>query len=507
MLRKLAALLLALVLLLSWTPALMEEASLPVMAGYEDQDSYRVWSNNLFFQRMEKLSGQSFQYLQYKGEEAWATAKAEMLKPDAQLPDVLFKSGLSPAETMQMLDGGVLIDLKPLLREHAPNLTKILEENPDSLQMITMPDGRIGALPYINLSSTQNSIWINQEWLKALKLDMPTTAEEFRATLEAFRLKDPNRNGSKDEMPLSFMGAYDLKYLAHAFGLIANDYNVFAKDGKVAFMPLESGFRAFIRYCRDLYKAGLIDKDGFSTADSLRRVTDAKATVRTGALFAPLPGNLLPTEWSSQYAVMPPLQHEGRQMYRSIAPRAVPGCFAITSACKDPASMLKWVDYLYSPEGAILAFAGVEGQDYLLDGDGSWRKTQSATQNSFLDEVTVATGTTPPGVSNDAFQRRYGDSVILKLTEEIDKTAAISTDPFPPYSLSYEQQARLDPMQRAIGRYVDESIARFVLGKWEATDDAFKRFEDELQALGVQEFLAFWQEVLRQTKEVDLAIP
>ena len=507
MFRKTAAWLLALMLMLPLTFALAEEMTGPVMAGYEDQDSFRVWANNLFFQRMEKISGQPFQYLQYKGMEAWDRAKAEMLKPDAQLPAVLFKAELSPAETMELLDQGVLIDLKPLIREHAPHLLALLEANPDTLRMITLPDGRIGALPYINLNSTQNIIWINQEWLKLLKLDMPTTAEELKAVLTAFKQKDPNRNGSSDEMPLSFMGAYDLKYLAHAFGLTANDYNVFERGGQAVFMPTEPAYRDFVRYCRQLYAEGLIDKDGFATADTLRRVTDAKATPKIGALLAPLPGNLLPTEWSGNYAALKPLVFDGKQVYRSIAPRAVPGCFAITRAAEDPASMLRWVDYLYSDVGAILAFAGVEGQDFLVDGDGSWRKTQSATQNSFLDDVTIATGSTPPGVSNEAFQRRYSDPLIKRISEEIDKVAAVSADPFPPYSLDRAQEQRIDPLQRQIGRYVDESLARFVLGEWETTDEQFQRFEAELEALGLKEFMAFWQNVLTGTKEVDLAIP
>lgn len=507
MLKRILSLMLALALCLSALTALSEGTALPVMAGYEEQDSLRDWGSNLFFQRMADITGQRFEYRQYKGIESWNAAKRAMLAPGADLPDLLFKAGLTPAETMEMLDMGVLIDLKPLLRENAPNLYRLLQENPDCLQMITLPDGRIGALPYLNLSPTQNALWIHSGWLDTLKLGLPATAEDLEAALRAFKEKDPNRNGKQDEVPLAFIGAYDLKYLAHAFGLAANDYNLFVRDGQLRFMPLEPEFRAFIRWCRGLYENGLLDKDGFTTADTIRRVTDAKAAQRYGAMCGPLPSNLVPAEWVKDYVALPPLAYEGGQVYRRVAPRAVPGTFAITSAAREPEKLLQWVDYLYGEAGSILAFAGLEGQDYLIDGDGTWRKTQSASQQSFLDEATIASGSSAPGVTNDAFQRLYSDPSVRRVSEEIDKVSLIATDPFPPYSLSAGRQAEIDPLQRAIGRYVDESIARFVLGEWPADDAQFQVFEATLQELGLPRFLAFWQAVLDEMKEVSLELP
>lgn len=507
MLNRWKALALAIMMLGALTPALAEEAALPVMAGYEEEGSYRDWSANLFFQRMQARSGQAFTYQQYRGYDSWQKAKAALLEPGAELPSVLMKASLSPSETIRLLDAGVLIDLKPLLRESAPHLTGLLEAHPDSLQMITLPDGRIGALPYISESATQNCMWINTAWLATLKLAMPATAQELEEVLRAFRENDPNRNGSKDEVPLAFLGTYELKYLAHAYGLIANDYNVYAEGDEARFMPSEPAFKDFILWCRRLYSEGLLDKDGFVTADSLRRVTDAKATQRYGIVLGPLPTNLLPNEWISDYAVLPPLKYEGRQVYRNVAPRTVPGTFAITSACEDPARMLRWVDYLYSPEGAILAFAGHEGEDYLIDGDGTWRKTQGAMQSSFIDQATIASGSTPPGTSNEAFQTRYSDPGVKQVSEQIDIVAAVATDPFPPYALSLEQEQYIDPLQRAIGRYVDESIARFVMGEWEATDAQFALFYQELEALGLKDFMAFWQDVLDGRAEAVFELP
>lgn len=495
-------LLLALVLaLFSAVQPVPAEEHRVLMAGYEEKDTYRDWANNLFFKRMEERTGVMFDYLQYDTWEAWQQAKPALLKQGDQLPQVLFKAGLSPAETITLLDEGVLLDLAPLLEEHAPNLWALLQANPDFLQAVLLPDGRIGALPYLNEAPTQNAMWINTKWLNNLRLAMPATAQELTEVLIAFRDEDPNQNIRKDEVPLLFVGSYDLKYLAHAYGLAANDYNVFVQDGQVHYLASEPGFRDFLAWCRSLYEQGLLVKDGFTTVDSLRRVDDSKSTQTYGLVLAPLPSSLMPTDWTTDYALLPPLVHEGEQVYRRVASRATPGAFALTTACKEPEKLLAWVDFLYTQEGAILATNGQEGVDYLVDGDGSWRMTDGAQQSGFLAAATIGTGAVPPGLSSQEFQRRSSQKLVGYVTDELLKLDALAIDPFPPFSLTAQQEAQIAPLQRELGRYVDESIARFVVGEWPLDDTQYAAFQEHLEALGLPDFLAFWQGILDKQVE------
>ena len=66
-------------------------------------------------------------------------------------------------------------------------------------------------------------------------------------------------------------------------------------------------------------------------------------------------------EANSAYQVIVPASGMWRDLLGSVAR----GAFAVTSACEDPAAALRWVDYLYTQEGGILATAGVEGEDYV----------------------------------------------------------------------------------------------------------------------------------------------
>ncbi len=475
---------------------LAQEGKSYVMAGFDDGATYRTWDTNLFFARMQEKTGVSFVYRQFTEADAWAREKAGMTAA-GELPDVLFKAELTSADGIALLDSGVLIDLAPLIDEHCPNLSALLTEHPEWRDAITLPDGRIAALPYIDRSPMQNILWINQSWLTALKLDMPTDIASLTEVMRAFQTGDPNRNGKKDEIALAFLGPYDLKYLAHGFGLTANDFNLFAQGGEARFMPLEDDFRSFIAWCRDAYAERLLDKNGFTTNDSLRRVTDDSAAKVYGMLFTTMISNVLPVAWSSEYVAVPPLVYKGARVYRSVTGQVLRGAFAVTSACDDPALMLSWVDTLYSEEGSRLASVGLEGVDYVLNGDGTWRVSDAASANNyFTAETLITSGGTAPGVSCDEFQRQYTDSQVGLLSDQINAVNQVAALPFPLCDLTHEQLAYITPLQSAIGKYVDVSIAQWVLGEREISDEEFNTFEETLRELGLDEFMRFWQGIL-----------
>ena len=470
-----------------------------VMAGF-DSTTYRDWTTNQFFSRMEDITGVHFHYRQYTDAAEWQKAKASMTA-GSEMPDVLFKAALSSDECLEMREKGVLIDLKPYLEEYCPHLWAMLSEHPDYLAAITLPDGSIAALPYIAVPATQNYLWINTEWLKNLRLDTPTTAQELVNVLEAFKTRDPNRNGKADEIPLGFLGPFDLKFLGHAFGLVANDYNLFVEDGQVRFMPLEGNFHLFVTWCRDLYQAGLLDKNGFTLTDDMRTVTDTNATATYGIIMTNMAADLFRVSWSDQYRILMPLVYEGKQVYRSFSGPLLRGTFAVTSHCEAPARMLQWVDYLYTEEGSVLSCIGQENTDYLMDGDGTWRLLE-ANQNQYeyyRGATLIEGGAENPGFLAYDFQRRMGGSDVVRVILD-DQMAfdAYAVLPFPYYVLTKEQQAYIAPLQERLGSYVDIQFARWVLGEEEISDAAFDAFSQKLSELGLPDFLQFWQDVLDQ---------
>ena len=147
-----------------------------VMAGYDGEKSTHEWETNQFFARRQQRTGLTFTFRQYNEWTKWQKAKAEMFT-EGEMPDVLFKAALSTEELIRLTDSGKIIDLAPLLQENAPNFSRLLDENPEWRKAITLPNGKIGALPAIQRSAPQNAMWINQSWLKKLGLEMPEDLE------------------------------------------------------------------------------------------------------------------------------------------------------------------------------------------------------------------------------------------------------------------------------------------------------------------------------------------
>lgn len=482
-------------LLLALAPAAMAEGNF-VMAGYDGEGSTHDWNTNGFFVRMQERTGLTFTFDQYTSLEKWQEAKDAMFAPGGELPDVLFKAALTTPELIRYSDSGQLIDLGPLLEENAPNLWALLEAHPDWREAITLPSGKIVALPAIQELAPQNAMWINQTWLERLGLEAPTDWESLREVLTAFRDRDPNGNGKRDEIPFAFLGPWELKFFSHAWGVAADDYNIYLDEaGQVHYWPAEESFWEMALALREFYQEGLLDPDGFITADALRRITDEDAEAVYGVFFAPTPVNLVPYDMSVDYALLEPLVFEEKQIYRDLCGEVTRGTFAITSACEDPAALLAWVDVLYTEEGAIAALAGTEGEDYVVGEDGSWtwKGGLEAMTASTLSELSVYDTGDMPWLFPDAFYDRYDEDNVQRVNGELRKLNACVVEPFPVYTLTEEESARALELQSQLGPYVDETLARVVLGELDA--DEAQTFVEGLEERGMQEMIDLWQSV------------
>ncbi len=92
------------------------------------------------------------------------------------------------------------------------------------------------------LSGVGQIVWINSEWLEALGLSVPETAEEFAEVLYRFKTEDPNGNGIEDEIPI--IGALEADSFSPVF---------FFKN---------AGERP--EYIEKLKEKGVIDEDSFA---------------------------------------------------------------------------------------------------------------------------------------------------------------------------------------------------------------------------------------------------
>ena len=497
--RKLFSLMLALVMAMAAISGAYAETAF-TMAGYDHEDTGHDWTTNLFFQRMEERSGVHFDLTQYKTAEAWKAAKAQMLAGTVELPDAFFKAALTPQETMQLLEAGKIIDLKPYLEQYAPNLWALLNSNPAWMEAVTLPGGEVAALPSIDELQFTNAMWINQTWLNKAGLSMPTTAEELTEVLRVFKERDMNGNGKRnDEVPLTFSSLWDLRFLGHAFGINANDYHItMDENGVVSEVLTSDANRALLTWLRQMWAEGLLDETGFSGLRDLSAnassSSDKEQEVVYGVMFASTPVSLVSTSALKEYALLDPLTFEGKQIYRDLTGDINRGTFAITSACEDPAALLSWVDYLYTEEGFILSEAGVADEEFYWNDDGTWLwDNTDSLMSTILPQNTLRAGTSMPGVASIAFQQKIDDASTQFIVNSLLRLKGFDSEPYPQVYLTQEQQSRVDELIWNISKYAEYQMVWFVAGDVELNDQTWQEFCSKVKELGMDELVSIWQ--------------
>jgi putative aldouronate transport system substrate-binding protein len=331
-------------------------------------------------QELERRTGVKVKYEHAPAGEGQDMQALNLMIASGKYTDIIDFNWLTiPGGPEKALKDGVIIPLNDLIEEHAPNLKKILDENPDVKKQITTDGGVIYAFPDLSIDPRTLTFVgpvIRQDWLDKLNLSMPTTIDEWTTVLKAFKEQDPNGNGKPDEIPFHPDNGWWLKETSFLLGAWGVGYNWYLEDGKVKYGALEPGFKEYINLLRGWYKDGLMDKE-FATTDL--QLFDAKMTGEQMGSSVVLAGggvgkyNQLMAEKNSSYKLIGtplPVLNKGDTPQFGQRDHVFKGMStAITSSNKNPIETVKYLDYRYSEEGGLLLTFGIEGESYnMVDG-------------------------------------------------------------------------------------------------------------------------------------------
>ena len=271
------------------------------------------------------------------------------------------------------------------------------------------------------------------------------------------------------------------------------------KNGKVTSSLTSEENRAFLTWLHQLWEEDLLDHTGFSTNDDARQITDDKKAIPYGLLMSATPMTILPRTALEQYSILAPLEYNGSQVYRDLAGDLIRGTFAVTSACKEPEKLVAWVNYLYTEEGSLTASYGIEGDEYIWNENGQWEWNYplEAVADEILPTHTISEGGTAPGYTDEAFQSKYRDEATRSIVNGMYELKKLSVIPYPPVTLTAEEEARVAEIQNDLSRYAEKTMACFVTGDIELTDDNWNIFCRTAEEKGLQELIGIWQKALR----------
>jgi len=319
-----------------------------------------------------------------------ATQQSLMFSGGEPMPDILFIDTVGYAMRGEWLDAGYLRNLAGYFITDSYYFSRELKvccgDDPvkyaNMLNLIyaascNQQTGQVYGSPNISDNLTDAvfvETCVNMEWLNKLGLQKPTTIDELYDVLVAFRDRDPNGNGKKDEIPMmgrtKSLGRGVDNYLINAFIQYAPTRKVMIEDGKVFSYHDQDEYRQALIFMNKLVKEGLLSELAFTATGSdlqrlLNPVGDEPYTV--GVACAWIAGDYLDTSNSWQvYEPLPALKDAGygRGGYSMFAAPSVATNFGITSDCENVQLAFRLLDWMHSKEAFLVQRWGEEGVDW-----------------------------------------------------------------------------------------------------------------------------------------------
>ncbi|MBR0387830.1 MAG: extracellular solute-binding protein [Clostridia bacterium] len=404
--KRFLATLMALAMILALVPAVMASAEEPItVTMFCGAPFDQPMDDNKIYKKIEEEFGLKFEFEFLGGD---LNEKLNLMCADEDtLPD--FFDGGNSAELLE--NQGVLIDLLPYITEEGtPNLYKHIYTD-DRIKQLVNDDGELFIIPNYGINYNDQiinynngpSFFIQKQVIAWNNYKIPKTLDEYFDLIENFIKENPT---NKDGTPYK------------GFAILTDDWRRFCminpvqhlmgrpNDGEVVIDVNDPGFHTetFIdkpyakRYYQKLneeYHKGIISADTFT-----QKYEQYIADLATGTVlgmfdqtwdFGDATNSLIDSKmYENTYLAIPLLytaeELEGIPMptetwkleehYLNGAVMNKDRGAGISTNCKNPERLVKFMDAMLSDEWQKILFWGIEGEDYTVDENGRMLMTQ-----------------------------------------------------------------------------------------------------------------------------------
>ena len=417
------------------------------------------------------------------------------------LPDIL-----TIPDPVPYIATGMFEPLNDLIDQYAPDVKRVLDENYDVKAAVSDSDGTIYCVPTVpkDVNKIHTKIlFIRQDWLDRLNLEVPETMDDWYNVLKAFKEEDADGDGDpNNEIPMMVPSQdeiWDVRSFCGAFNVempYAKGYSI--KDGQAYYaFDTEEG-RAFVEFMNKCWTEGLLEN---------RASADARSAFSAGQVGAiedfpdgiVAPMNLL-TEGNPDAAVsacpFPTTEYcpEGRSVSPYNAYEYNAAGF-ITSSSENKEVAMQFLNFLYSEEGTLLCNFGVEGEQYTME-NGEPVITEYYTNNPDglnYSDAQREIGARPgfPYIYSRSFEEQCKslDPVIESTIPLIEKVSAPPT--MPSVLPTQEEANELKMLQADFDTYVAENLTMLIQGDIPMSE--YDNFVTGLYDMGLEDILAIKQ--------------
>src|SRR5699024_1183474 len=468
-------------------PIVEEEISFNIFAPSNPDNT--DWNEILIWDEYKDMTHIDVDWQQIPNESL--DEKRNLALGGADLPDAFYAAQFSSMDLLKHGEQGVFIELNDLIDEYAPNLTKLMEENPEIRKAITFPNGKIYSFPGVGdpdfLSMHIGARpWFNEEWLDELDMSLPETTDEFYEYLQAVKENDLNGNGEDDEIPY---GGSDIdgliRWLRGSFGLAKQNNELIdldPEDKDLRFIPTSDAYKEMLEYINKLYEEELISQNITSINDEQFHADGAEGLYGSTVWFEPAE-----TFGEAGAAFTGGTALEGPHGDRSFSRGDLAGRLdglVITSEANNPEALVRWMDFFYSDEGAKFQYMGIENETFVETSDGEYEYVDDITDspNGLTVDQEIRkrlawVGILPPGLmKQEYFYGSESSENSLEATEKLEPY--LSEEIWPDFLYTEEENKVLLSTGVDIEKFVEEARDKFIVG-----DKPFSEWDDYVETL------------------------
>lgn len=420
-----------------------------------------------------------------------------LILADGDLPDIMEYTWQSyPGGPQKAIEDGNILALNDIIDQYCPNLKAYLEAHPDVDRQCKTDEGNYYMFPFVRGDDSlrvSTGLMIRQDWLNDLGLEMPTTIDEWRDVLTAFKTE----KGAT--APFAF--EYTTPSLRNNWPFMSA-YNTTAEfyvgdDGKIHYGPAEENYKEFLATMNQWYKEGLLDPD-MPTAQ-LDQVSAKMTSGASGASLGWIGSRMgvwttAAKETDPNYdleAAPVPTLNKGETAKMGPMDNVVVnnGGAAITTRCKDIEAAARLLDWAYSDEGHMYYNFGTEGESYTME-NGEPVYTDLILNNP--DGLPIAQAMSGyirgnyngPFVQDVRYAQQYYTMDCQKKAQATWTVPEASEHVLPPITPSSGESEEFSAIMNEINTYRDEMTLKFILGT-ESLDN-FDKFVDTMNQMNLK---------------------
>lgn len=456
-------------------------------------DRYDSFDKLPLGQELEKKTGFDMDMVHVENKQAM-----NLLLASGELPDAIgynFQLNYTGGEAKAIQDGLIYPMSEDFLQKNAPDYWRTISSDPDILKQVKTPEGDIYGFAFIlgdELLKGGYGLIVRDDWCKELGMEIPETADEYYAMLKAFKEK------KGVEIPLCVNTDFLKEMLNRGaitspFGLVAMD--TYVDQGTVKIGYAQPEFKGVLEWLNKLYAEGLLDPN-FATVDK-ETITANMLTGKSGA-SAGACGSILGT-WLTTNKDVGNYSLAGAKnlvanrgetpMYGHYNTDVVGGVTVITTSCKDPEKVARFINYGYTDEGHMLYNFGIEGVSYeMKDGapvftDLILNNPDGLTRQQALSEYELAYGNGPFVQDKEYLLQYYAEDAQKKALETWGEHTAKEYK-LPRITVNAGNSGEYSSLTSELETYRDEMIIKFIRG--EESLDNFNSYLATLNSMGVE---------------------